>query len=289
MATAQERPPPPELRPWVAAVWTLTTPPDAGSGGRPAAVTVLPDGCMDLLFRCPAGQGGWAAGNGMLVVTGPDPRPRPAAIPAATVEAGTGFVGIRFRPGRARAGLDADPGSMLGRTVPAGAVSGRLAALEARLSDCRAPDEVAAGLLAGVRALAGIGSAGGGGSTRLPPSRVLAALDLLQAGNGNGIAGLAGFLGVTDRMLRRDILAWTGLSPKRLARILRFQAALSRLRSAPAAPLALLALDAGYADQAHMAREFRDLGGMPPSGVRRPEPATEDVRSVQDRPRRSGP
>jgi AraC-like DNA-binding protein len=262
MSAMLESPAPPDLRSRVAAVWTWAGPPPTPAGAAAADVTVLPDGCMDLLFRCPAGNGRWSAGRGALVVTGPDPRPR-----AAAVEAGTGFVGIRFRPGMARAILDADPVIMLGASIPAGAVSGRLAALEQRLWDCRTPEEIAAGLLDGVRGLAGIEDGDRGGPARLPPPRVLAALDLLQAGSGDGIAGLAAALGVTERMLRRDLLAWTGLAPKALARILRFQSALSRLRGA-ADPLALLALDAGYADQAHMTREFRRLAGMPPSQAR---------------------
>lgn len=267
MAGVTERPAPPDLSPRIAAVWTWTSPADPA----PTEVAVLPDGCMDLLFRCPAGEDGWSAGEGALVVTGPDARPRPAtALP------GTGFVGIRFRPGMARAVLDADPGPLLGLTAPAGTVSRRLGALEERLADCRTPDAIAAGLLDGVRGLAGIG---GDGPSRLPPLRVRAALDLIRGGS--RIGDLPSSLGVTDRMLRRDVLAWTGLSPKMLARILRFQAALALLRTAPG-PLAILALEAGYADQAHMTREFRELGDMTPSGFRRPD----DVRSVQDRSQR---
>jgi AraC-like DNA-binding protein len=56
-----------------------------------------------------------------------------------------------------------------------------------------------------------------------------------------------------------------GVTPKQLARLVRFRAALDGLR--PERPLADLATDLGYADQAHMNRDFRELGATTPSEV----------------------
>lgn len=56
----------------------------------------------------------------------------------------------------------------------------------------------------------------------------------------------------------------TGLSPKRYARLMRFQQLMAALRSAPAESLSELALAAGYSDQAHMNREFREFAGLTP-------------------------
>lgn len=56
----------------------------------------------------------------------------------------------------------------------------------------------------------------------------------------------------------------TGLSPKRYARLMRFQQLLACLRAASASTLAELALMAGYSDQAHMTREFRAFSGVTP-------------------------
>jgi Helix-turn-helix domain len=53
-----------------------------------------------------------------------------------------------------------------------------------------------------------------------------------------------------------------GVSPKQAARLIRFEAARRRLG---AVPLARLAAEHGYADQAHLAREFRALAGTPPT------------------------
>ena len=57
-----------------------------------------------------------------------------------------------------------------------------------------------------------------------------------------------------------------GLSPKRLARIARFQRALRVLEdpSIESRRGAITAADCGYADQAHFVRDFRDLAGCPP-------------------------
>jgi AraC-like DNA-binding protein len=70
-------------------------------------------------------------------------------------------------------------------------------------------------------------------------------------------------LGIGDRQLRRRFLDAVGYGPKTLERILRFQRFL-RLATGDA-DLARLALDAGYADQAHLTRECTRLAGLPPA------------------------
>jgi AraC-like DNA-binding protein len=55
-----------------------------------------------------------------------------------------------------------------------------------------------------------------------------------------------------------------GVRPKLYARLVRFRRTLDRLR-AGGMPLAELALDAGYYDQAHMNAEFRELAGISPT------------------------
>jgi AraC-like DNA-binding protein len=64
-----------------------------------------------------------------------------------------------------------------------------------------------------------------------------------------------------------------GLSPKLYSRILRFQSALHRLAADRAAPQVEVALDSGYSDQAHFARDFRALAGITPGDHRALAPA----------------
>jgi AraC-like DNA-binding protein len=70
-------------------------------------------------------------------------------------------------------------------------------------------------------------------------------------------------LGIGDRQLRRRFLDAVGYGPKTLERILRFQRFLRLAQDDT--DLARLALDAGYADQAHLTRECTRLAGLPPA------------------------
>jgi AraC-like DNA-binding protein len=64
-----------------------------------------------------------------------------------------------------------------------------------------------------------------------------------------------------ERVMRRDV----GLPPVVLGRILRVQAALRTMRSAPRRPLTTVALESGYYDHPHFVKEFRRLVGCTPS------------------------
>ena len=80
------------------------------------------------------------------------------------------------------------------------------------------------------------------------------------------IAAATRSLGVSERSLERLIRSATGRTPsywKNLARVRRAAAALSQ-----AVPLAALACDYGFADQAHMSRAFKHWFGISPSAFR---------------------
>ncbi len=74
------------------------------------------------------------------------------------------------------------------------------------------------------------------------------------------VAAVAAGLGLSARQLQRRVADAVGYGPKTLARVLRFR----RLQTLPAGPLVELALEAGYADQAHMTAEVTALAGIPP-------------------------
>jgi len=75
---------------------------------------------------------------------------------------------------------------------------------------------------------------------------------------------LASDLGLSERQLRRRCLASVGYGPKTLQRVLR----LRRFIRTGETELARAALDAGFSDQAHLARECRRLTGLPPTALR---------------------
>ena len=93
--------------------------------------------------------------------------------------------------------------------------------------------------------------------------------ELLRSGGNVPVARLAAQTGWSDRHLRSRFRAETGLGPKEAARVIRFDRARRQLgrRAGTGRPLDLagLAVSAGYFDQAHMDRDFRQLAGCPPT------------------------
>ena len=224
--------------------------------GDGAGVCVLPDGCIDLVFR-----GG--ADGGRLFASALIERPLPTTTTSAW------FVGVRFRPAMARAMLDLDPIECRDRDLPAPLIDAGLGALEQRLMACASADEAFAILQHAVDAR--LAQREGAGA----PPRVQEAVALL-ARDGE-VHRVARAIGISERSLHRELVRWSGLAPKPLARILRMQRCLAALR-AGRMPLATLALSLGYADQAHMTRELKTLAGVTPREIR----PREAVRNLQD-------
>lgn len=93
--------------------------------------------------------------------------------------------------------------------------------------------------------------------------RIARAADILATSPGLTARGLADKLGISIRTLDRSFLAQTGLRPGEYLRIHRYHAA-RRAIAAGETGLAQIAIDSGYADQAHMTREFRRFSGLTP-------------------------
>lgn len=215
-----------------AVVWTKTAAPDAAPGA-PAAAPVLPDGCMDLLWT-----------EGRLFVAGPDTH---AYLPGVR-EPGR-YVGIRFAPGTAPAVLGAPAHELRDRRVE---LADLWSAAEVRRLTARvdaAEDPVAA-----LEAVAGERAA-----DRPPPDPLLTEV-VRSLGAGRGVAETADAAGLGARQLHRRCLPAFGYGPKTLARVLRLQRALALARSG--LPYADTAATAGFADQAHLARDVKELTGM---------------------------
>jgi AraC-like DNA-binding protein len=80
------------------------------------------------------------------------------------------------------------------------------------------------------------------------------------------IGGLATELGWSHRRLIARFRDEVGLGPKAAARVIRFDRAVRELRSSRA--LGEIAYECGYADQAHLNRDFRALAGTTPAALR---------------------
>ncbi|VTU18579.1 bifunctional DNA-binding transcriptional dual regulator/O6-methylguanine-DNA methyltransferase [Variovorax sp. PBL-H6] len=71
---------------------------------------------------------------------------------------------------------------------------------------------------------------------------------------------------VSRRQLERDFRHWLGVAPAGYARLVRFQRAACGI--AEGVPLAHVAAEQGYADQAHMTRAFSETAGVTPRQLR---------------------
>jgi transcriptional regulator GlxA family with amidase domain len=81
------------------------------------------------------------------------------------------------------------------------------------------------------------------------------------------IARIAEELGWSHRRLISRFREQLGLTPKALARVIRFDRAVQSLRSSGSSGLAAVAFDCGYFAQAHMNRDFRELAGTTPAAL----------------------
>jgi AraC-like DNA-binding protein len=251
----REFPPPPRLARLVACIWTLEGHADEMAG---AVQPVLPDGRPELVvhFGDPFDR------------LNPDGRAerQPALIYAGQLTGQlelrpTGRIavlGIRFHPDGA-AGLTGVPQfELAGQTLAVGDLSAPLASALRQVRDATGSPAEAVDLIA-ARLSPWADRA------RLDPC-VRSSVDAIRRYRGHvSISALAASTGSTPRHLERRFKHLIGISPKRLARIARFQHALQILESeVPGSIGTFTAAMCGYADQAHFVRDFRDLAGCPP-------------------------
>jgi len=188
---------------------------------------ILPDGCLDIIWQ-----------DGRVFVAGPDTtaqlgRPRP----------GSRMVALRFGAGTGPGVLGLPASDLVDRQVPLDALwpADQVRPL------AEASDPLAA-LVAAAR------------RRWVEPDRsVLGLFQLARAGR--PIASIAAQCGLSSRQLQRRSNAAYGYGPKVLERIFRMQRAVTLARRG--SPFASVSAAAGYADQAHLAREVRAMAGVP--------------------------
>jgi AraC-like DNA-binding protein len=238
MSAYRELAPSAELHSVVACRWLRRVPKGPGRD----STLVLPDGCVDLIWR-----------DGELVVAGLDQQARPSPIrPGETI------VGIRLRPGVAGAVLGIPASEVLDEHPALVDVVGRRThELEERLAGTNGDAETFELLERLIAAQL---------EESRPDPLVLAAPRRLGF-PGSRIDWLADALGISERQLRRRFHRAVGYGPKTLDRVLRFRRLVSRAPVIASGDddLARIAADLGYADQAHMTRDCISLSGLPPA------------------------
>lgn len=103
--------------------------------------------------------------------------------------------------------------------------------------------------------------------TQLVPAALLEASQTLQHHQTSGITTAEH--SQSPRQMERLFQRWLGISPKRFQRVLRVQKSVDDLKQNPALPLVDLALQQGFADQAHMTREFKQIARITPRRYRK--------------------
>lgn len=94
-----------------------------------------------------------------------------------------------------------------------------------------------------------------------------AATILAREGGRITVPGLASRVQLSVRQLERSFIREIGITPKRFARVARFQAALDARVTAPHRSWLEIATETGYFDQMHLIHEFQSLGGSPPTNT----------------------
>lgn len=219
---------PPALDGLVAAVWTASA-----DGAEWVEHEAVPDGCIELIRRH-SGRSVWREEQPPLFATG-------LALSPARLgfSPGARFTGIKLWPWAWRALGGAPCPGFADRWIEIPETSPLAALLPGE------GDPVARLLAAG-----------------LPPD----ALGTVILASGS-VAEIADRSGLSHRQLQRIFARDFGMPPRAYLRLLRFRGALIGVQENPGS-LADTAAGQGYADQAHMAREFRSLSGIPPRALR---------------------
>ncbi len=245
----EEFDPPEGLRDHVLALWSFRGPPAAAA---PVLHSVPPDGCMGVAVALRLGRPVEVA-----IIGAHD---GPLTVP---IFPGDRYWGVRFWPDAGAACLGIDPVTWCGRRGPAVEASGGLVTvLVDALPDASPDDHVRAQLERWAQAVVA-------GASPLDPVVRLAVVAIVASRGTMPIASLPGTVGVSSRTLLRRFRAATGLTLKRYAKVRRFREAAAQHLQTPGITWSRIAADVGYADHAHLTREFRELVGAPPRDVAR--------------------
>jgi AraC-like DNA-binding protein len=234
------------LRPWILSYWRFAT--GAVAAGDPPH-TVWPDGCTSLA---------------LLPIPTPGPRvfltgPRLTAV-QTPVHPNSEVWGVRLWPDVAAQVLGCAAPELRDRAGPAdAAITAWAQPLVAGLERCADESARVAALDA---ALLGLHA-----RWHAPDGAVRAAVTHITARGGDvAMPALAAHCGIGLRQLQRRFRLATGLTLREWARIRRLRESLA-LRLRTEAGWSTIAAASGFADHAHLTREYQSLVGIAPTHV----------------------
>jgi AraC-like DNA-binding protein len=168
-------------------------------------------------------------------------------------------LGVRFRPGGFRPFYASPVFTLNDRVVPARVIFGSAADRTCEAVMAAAGDDAMTALAAGLLR---------GASPRPDPhaAQVADIVALITADPGlRRVAQVADACGIPERRLQRLFADYVGVSPKWVMRRARLHEAALRVDSGGVVDWAALAAELGYADQAHLSRDFTATLGVPPT------------------------
>jgi AraC-like DNA-binding protein len=204
------------MRPWVDAYWETS--------GMPQTISVLPDGCADIMFDRDRDE---AFVVGTMTA--------PLVLDAARVG---NYLGIRFRPGRLARLLRIPLCELTDLRVPLRDVNNRIELCAESF------EHDLARLL-----------------HESDPRVDAAVAKIMRSAGRCEIERVAADVNVTRQHLARLFAEEVGVSPKTFAKIVRFRFA---LRLGSRKPWADVAAELGYSDQSHLIADFREFSGTTP-------------------------
>jgi len=215
---------------------------------------LVPDACIELL---------WIS-NGAIWVCGPETAAWNFELPVGTTAAG-----VRFLPGVAPSLLGVSASDIADTRAPLRAVLGDTAerALRIEIEGAADLDGQRRTLERFVERLVARCAT----SCQRELDFAERVLNVLASSPRANAAHLAGQLEMTVRQLHRRCLVGFGYGPSMLARLLRLQRFLALVEQSGHATnsLARLAIEAGYSDQSHLARDCRAITGLAPTAFLR--------------------
>jgi AraC-like DNA-binding protein len=231
----EEFPPSRTLVDVISSYWQFSLPADGSPGAVPVEHTVPPDGAVNICWVAP----------GRAAILGP----RIAALRVLVIPGFT-YLGARFHPGAGGALLGVDARTLrdnlvpfpeeneLFRAIAHGGIDGLDKHLQQRIArpDWQGVDPVVREVTRRIVASDGT----------LPVSELIADLNL------------------SYRQVLRRFHQASGLTLKEFARLRRLRAACLDAIRCDTPRWAGISADAGFSDQAHLAREFSDIYGWPP-------------------------
>jgi AraC-like DNA-binding protein len=189
---------------------------------------------------------------------------------------GGAVVGVAFRPGAAGAVLGLPAAELANRHVPVEEIWGaRARLLHERLCAVGRPAAM-------FQALEQELNAGLRRPLLIHPAVAYSLVRCPQEGSRTRVAQVQRDTGYSPRHFIALFRASVGLAPGQFYRIERFGAVLRALAQAGPERLADIAVAAGYADQPHLTREFKEFAGITPTQYRPRSPDSPNHHLPQD-------